>query len=189
MLSSAHVTDTIVLDGQQGSSQRPDWNSSVVSTDWKQPDKKERGESKQHRVLALACFLPRHRHSKGERPLSLVRNSPKGATSQSLKGAFNLIQLALFRRKGKYQKHGQICLTECKNTSNVDLCKIFDQSLASHQKARSDPLVLIAITEMQKVIKIAEIHFWPKKISTKKWPKNDPKQPKNDPKLPKMAQK
>ena len=36
--------------------------------------------------------------------------------------------------------------------------------------------------EMQKVIKIAEINFWPKKISTKKWPKNDPK-------LPKMAQK
>ena len=29
--------------------------------------------------------------------------------------------------------------------------------------------------EMQKVIKIAEIHFWPNKISTKKWPKNDPK--------------
>ena len=29
--------------------------------------------------------------------------------------------------------------------------------------------------EMQKVIKIAELHFWPKKISTKKWPKNDRK--------------
>ena len=27
-------------------------------------------------------------------------------------------------------------------------------------------------SEMQKVIKIAEIHFWPKNISTKKWPKN-----------------
>ena len=27
--------------------------------------------------------------------------------------------------------------------------------------------------EMEKVIKIAELHFWPKKISTKKWPKND----------------
>ena len=37
--------------------------------------------------------------------------------------------------------------------------------------------------EMQKVIKITEIHFWP--ISTKKWPKNDPKWPKNDPKWPK----
>ena len=37
-------------------------------------------------------------------------------------------------------------------------------------------------TEMQKVIKMAEINFWPKKISTKKWSKNDPK-------LPKMAQK
>ena len=32
--------------------------------------------------------------------------------------------------------------------------------------------------EMQKVIKIAEINFWPNKISTKKWPKNDPKWPK-----------
>ena len=29
--------------------------------------------------------------------------------------------------------------------------------------------------EMQKVIKIAEIHLLPKQISTKKWPKNDPK--------------
>ena len=29
--------------------------------------------------------------------------------------------------------------------------------------------------EMEKVIKIAEIDFWPKKISTKKWPENDPK--------------
>ena len=29
--------------------------------------------------------------------------------------------------------------------------------------------------EMEKVIKIAELHFWPNKISTKKWPKNDPK--------------
>ena len=38
---------------------------------------------------------------------------------------------------------------------------------------------------MEKVIKIAEIDFWPKKISTKKWPENDPKQPKNDPKWPK----
>ena len=36
--------------------------------------------------------------------------------------------------------------------------------------------------EMQKVIKIAEIYFWPTKISTKKWPKNDPKWPKNYPK-------
>ena len=35
------------------------------------------------------------------------------------------------------------------------------------------------LTEMQKVIKIAEINFWPTKISTKKWPKNDPKWPKN----------
>ena len=45
-----------------------------------------------------------------------------------------------------------------------------------------------AHTEMQKVIKIAAIHFWPKKISTKKLPKNDPKLPKwpkNYPKWPK----
>ena len=34
--------------------------------------------------------------------------------------------------------------------------------------------------EMQKVIKIAKIHFWPNKNSTKKWPKNNPKWPKND---------
>ena len=31
------------------------------------------------------------------------------------------------------------------------------------------------LPEMQKVIKIAEIHFWPNKICTKKWPINDPK--------------
>ena len=31
------------------------------------------------------------------------------------------------------------------------------------------------MAEMEKVIKIAEINFWPKKISTKKWPKNDSK--------------
>ena len=37
-------------------------------------------------------------------------------------------------------------------------------------------------TEMEKVLKIAEINFWPTKISTKKWPKNDPK-------LLKIAQK
>ena len=40
-------------------------------------------------------------------------------------------------------------------------------------------------TEMQKVIKIAEINFWPKKISTKNGPKmtqNDSKLPKNYPK-------
>ena len=30
-------------------------------------------------------------------------------------------------------------------------------------------------SEMEKVIKIAELHFWPKKISTKKWAKNYPK--------------
>ena len=55
------------------------------------------------------------------------------------------------------------------------------------------------ITEMEKVIKIAEIDFWPKKKlapkngpritqNCKKWPKNDPKLPtwpKNDPKWPK----
>ena len=29
--------------------------------------------------------------------------------------------------------------------------------------------------EMEKVIKVAEIDFWPKKISTKKWPENDQK--------------
>ena len=40
-------------------------------------------------------------------------------------------------------------------------------------------------SEMQKVIQIAEIHFWPKKISTK----NGPKMTKIDPKRPKMAQK
>ena len=43
--------------------------------------------------------------------------------------------------------------------------------------------------EMPKVIKIAEIHFWPKKISTKKWPKNDQKLTKIAQKLPKMAKK
>ena len=32
-------------------------------------------------------------------------------------------------------------------------------------------------SEMENVIEIAELHFWPKKISTKKWPKNDPKLP------------
>ena len=42
-------------------------------------------------------------------------------------------------------------------------------------------------TEMQKVIKIAEINFWPKKISTKKWPKNDPKWLKIAQKWPKIA--
>ena len=32
-----------------------------------------------------------------------------------------------------------------------------------------------SLAEMQKVIKIAVIYFWPTKISTKKWPKKDPK--------------
>ena len=36
-------------------------------------------------------------------------------------------------------------------------------------------ILIIYTAEMQKVIRIAEINFWPKKISTKKWPKNDPK--------------
>ena len=36
-------------------------------------------------------------------------------------------------------------------------------------------------SEMEKVI--AEIDFWPKKISTKKWPKNDPKMTQNSPKM------
>ena len=31
------------------------------------------------------------------------------------------------------------------------------------------------VSEMQKVIKIAEIDFWPTQISTQKWPENDPK--------------
>ena len=47
-------------------------------------------------------------------------------------------------------------------------------------------------TEMQKVIKIAEIHFWPKKIAHKNGPKmtqNSPKMTQNGPKWPKMAQK
>ena len=49
-----------------------------------------------------------------------------------------------------------------------------------------------SLAEMQKVIKIAEINFWPQKISTKNGPKmtqndsnlskNDPKWSKNDPK-------
>ena len=49
--------------------------------------------------------------------------------------------------------------------------------------------------EMQKVIKIAEINFWPKQLAPKNFPKmtqNCPKNdqklskwPKNDPKLPK----
>ena len=41
---------------------------------------------------------------------------------------------------------------------------------------------------MEKVIKIAEINFWPKKLAPKNGPKmtqNDSKLPKNDPKLPK----
>ena len=38
---------------------------------------------------------------------------------------------------------------------------------------------------MEKVIKIAELHFWPKKLA----PKNDPKWPKIAQKCPKMAQK
>ena len=46
-----------------------------------------------------------------------------------------------------------------------------------------------SLAEMQKVIKIAEINFWPQKISTKKWPKNDTKLLKIAQKLPKMAQK
>ena len=44
------------------------------------------------------------------------------------------------------------------------------------------------LAEMQKVIKIAEINFWPNKISTKKWPKNNLKWPKIAQKLPKIAQ-
>ena len=43
-------------------------------------------------------------------------------------------------------------------------------------------LVTLVSPEMEKVVKIAEINFRPKKISTKKWPKNDSK-------LPKMVQK
>ena len=44
------------------------------------------------------------------------------------------------------------------------------------------------LPEMQKVIKRAEINFWPKKLSPKNGPKmtpNSPKMTQNDPKLPK----
>ena len=53
-------------------------------------------------------------------------------------------------------------------------------------------ILIIYTAEMQKVIRIAEINFWPKKISTKKWPRNDPKWLKialKWPKIAKMAQK
>ena len=35
-----------------------------------------------------------------------------------------------------------------------------------------------SFAEMQKLLKIAEIHFWPKKISTKRWPKMTQYDPK-----------
>ena len=44
------------------------------------------------------------------------------------------------------------------------------------------------MSEMEKVIKIAEINFWPKIICTKKWPKNDTNWPKIAQKLPKIVQ-
>ena len=57
------------------------------------------------------------------------------------------------------------------------------------------PSLIGSYPEMQKVIKIAEINFWPQKISTKNGPKmtqNDPqiaqKMTQNFPKLPKMTQ-
>ena len=44
-------------------------------------------------------------------------------------------------------------------------------------------LVTLVSPEMEKVVKIAEINFWPNKISTKKWPKNGPKMTQNFPKM------
>ena len=47
---------------------------------------------------------------------------------------------------------------------------------------------VVIYAEIQKAIKIAEIHFWPKKMA-QKLPKNDPKVTQMAQKLPKMAQK
>ena len=53
---------------------------------------------------------------------------------------------------------------------------MFYDSLAYGRASGVGNLTMTTLcTEMQKVIKIAEIHFWPKKISTKIWPENDRK--------------
>ena len=49
--------------------------------------------------------------------------------------------------------------------------------LQYHQQNQHLPQKCVYWSEMQKVIKIAEIHFWPKKIGTKKWPKMTPNDP------------
>ena len=63
------------------------------------------------------------------------------------------------------------------------MIKITIENITSQNHKRE----FIAFTEMEKVIKIAEINFWPKKICTKKWPKNDLKLPKIAQKLPKIS--
>ena len=55
------------------------------------------------------------------------------------------------------------------------VCKTLFLSSKEGQLKNDSKKGYIHTSEMEKVIKIAELHFWPKKISTKKWPKNDPK--------------
>ena len=80
--------------------------------------------------------------------------------------------------------------------ANVSLqCLWGKKSGADPETDKSSCPVRGCTTEMQKVIKIAEIDFWPKKLAPKKGPKmtqNSPKLtqncqklPKNDPTLPK----